>query len=182
MKLNAVRLRVGRAVAVVLSALFLPTQLPAHDNPDNKLVDFKRSGAWEIWCLDIGRTGRIECDLNIVLNYMPNPNFRAMIPRVYVDAEGAPYLRLDYEAQTSLSRGYVQIDDGARFSLSGCGRPCIIEGASARQLVALLDRGKSAEIHFHDYVVEAFDVPIDLDGFADGLVALRQMQGKHRPQ
>lgn len=169
-------------LAAVLLALLVPTQLPAHDNPGNKLVDFRRSGAWEIWCLDIGGAGRIECDLNIVLNYVPNPEFRGMIPRVYLGADGAPFLRLDYEAQTSFSRGYLQVDGSEPFPLSGCERPCMIKGASARQLVDRLSMGRTAAIHFHDHVVEAFDVPIDLDGFAGGLMALREMQNKYRPQ
>lgn len=168
-------------LVVALLACLLPTALSAHDNPNNKLADFRHSGAWEIWCLDIGGTGRIECDLNIVLNYVPNPNFRTMIPRVYVSADGAPYLRLDYEAQTSFGRGYVQVDD-APFSLADCDRPCIVRGQRAQQLVDLLSKGKSAVIHFHDYVVETFDVPIDLDGFAGGLVALRELQNRYRPQ
>lgn len=169
-------------LAAALFSVFLPTQLAAHDNPNNKLVDFRHSGAWEIWCLDIGGTGRIECDLNIVLNYVPNPNFRGMIPRVYIDADGAPYFRLDYEVQTSFNRGYLQVGDHDRFPLSGCERPCIIRGASARQLIDSLSKARSAAIHFHDYVVETFDVPIDLDGFANGLAALRELQSRYRPR
>lgn len=176
------RTRATRWLIATLIGLAFPAQVQAHDNPDNKLVDFKRVGAWEIWCLDIGGTGRIECDLNIVLNYVPNPNFRGMIPRVYAGPDGAPYLRLDYEAQTSFRRGYLQVDDGPQISLAGCERPCIIEGASARQLVDRLSSGRDAAIHFHDYVIETFDVSIDLDGFADGLTALREMQDRYRPQ
>lgn len=176
------RTRLTNWLLVALLGVVFPTQVPAHDNPDNKLVDFKRSGAWEVWCLDIGGTGRIECDLNIVLNYVPNPGFRGMIPRVYVGPDGAPHLRLDYEAQTSFRRGYLQVDDGPPFSLAGCERPCIIEGASAQQLVDRLRSGRVAAIHFHDYVIEAFDVSIDLSGFADGLTALRDLQDKYRPQ
>jgi hypothetical protein len=153
----------------------------AHDNPDNKLVEFGRSGAWEVWCLDIGGTGRIACDLNIVINYVPNPNFRGMIPRVYLAEDGAPFWRLDYEAQTSFRRGHVEVDGGPRFSLAACDRPCIIEGAEARRLIDLLSQGRSATIHFHDYVVETFDVAIDLKGFAGGLDLLRALQAKHRP-
>lgn len=153
----------------------------AHDNPDNKLVDFARSGAWEVWCVDIGGAGRIDCDLNIVVDYVPNPNFRGMIPRVYLADDKSPFVRIDYEAQTSFDRGYVQVDDEPRFSLAACDRPCIIEGAEARRLTDLLSNGRSATVRFHDYLVETFDAAIDLDGFAAGLAVLRELQSKHRP-
>lgn len=153
----------------------------AHDNPDNKLVDFAHSGAWEVWCVDVGGAGRIDCDLNIVVNYVPNPSFRGMIPRVYLAEDESPFWRIDYEAQTSFGRGHVQVDREPQFSLATCDRPCIIEGAEARRLTDLLSNGRSATIHFHDYLVEAFDVVIDLDGFATGLAVLRELQSKHRP-
>jgi len=175
----------GRRAAIALGLWCCTLALAAagaraHDNPDNKLVEFRRSGAWEIWCLDIGATGRVECDLNIVINYVPNPNFRGMIPRVYVADDGNPFIRIDYEAQTSFGKGYIQAGDGARLSLEDCGRPCIIEGADARRLIELLSAASSAAIHFHDYVLESFDVAIDLDGFALGLPALRELQAKYR--
>ncbi len=110
----------------------------AHDDPGNKLVDFARSGAWEVWCLDVGGSGRIDCDLNIVVNYVPNPNFRGLIPRVYLADDDEPLWRIDYETQTSFGRGYVQVDDEPRFSLAACERPCIIDGAEAHRLTELL--------------------------------------------
>lgn len=153
----------------------------AHDDANNKLVAFKHSGAWEIWCLDIGGSGRVACDLNIVLNYVPQPNFRGMIPRVYLGEDGAPFLLLDYESQTSFGRGYIRVDDKPQFPLADCARPCRIDGERAAALINLLAMGSEATIHFHDHLVESFDVAIDLDGFVDGIRLLREMQGEYRP-
>jgi hypothetical protein len=152
----------------------------AHDDPKNRLVSFRQSGAWEIWCVDVGGSGRVDCDLNIVLNYVPNPNFRAMIPRIYLADDGKPLVRIDYEWQTDFSRGFIQADDGSRYSLADCARPCRIDGREAQTLVDLLAGATAAQIHFQDYLVEAFDVSIDLDGFAEGLARLREMQAGHR--
>lgn len=167
-------------VAGLLVAMTGTIPVHGHDNPDNKLVSFRKSGAWEIWCLDIGGTGQIECDLNIVLNYVPNPNFRGMIPRLYIGEDGLPYVRIDYETQTTFSRGFIQVDEAAPFSLGACERPCLIEGDRAHQLVALMVNGKKATIRFHDYFVEAFDVPIDLRGFAEGVELLAEIQAEFR--
>lgn len=170
----------GRTPALLLALAIAGPFARAHDDPSNRLVSFARSGAWEVWCLDVGGTGKIECDLNLVINYVPNPNFRGMIPRVYLAADGSPFLRLDYESQTSFARGYVQPDGGQPFSLAECERPCIVDGPPARDLIERLAAAKSATIHFHDYLVEAFHLPIDLDGFADGLRKLRAMQALYR--
>lgn len=179
------RLALGGALLAVGAALASPPiaaqSSGSHATPGSKLIEFRRVGAWEIWCVDVGGSGRVDCDLNIVLNYVPNPRFRGMIPRIYLDDDGAPFLRLDYELQTSFARGYVRVDDGAPMSLADCDRPCVIAGAEARVLIDRLAAGRSASLHFHDYVVESFDVPIDLDGFAEGLAALARLQAQYRP-
>jgi invasion protein IalB len=149
----------------------------AREGRDNKLVEFKRSGAWEVWCIAQQGSGLVVCDLNQVLRYKPHPDFRAMIPRLFVDDSGLR-LEIETERQTSLQRGYIQVDENPPVSLSECGKPCRMRGPILDRLAGQLGNGVDATIRFHDHRVERFDVPLDLEGFSEGLSALRGMQAR----
>ena len=150
-------------------------------DPDDKLVDYRKSGAWEIWCIHRAVSDQVVCDMNIVLNYQPHPDFRAVIPRVYLDQAGKPWLRLELEWQTSVANGFIQVDDRS-FALADCDKPCTIRGEQAQALTQELARGRSATLHIRDYVVQEFAIPIDLEGFRQGLEWLAQMQARFRSE
>jgi hypothetical protein len=166
-------------VAVALLALFTP-ESRARTDENNRAVSFESVGAWEVWCIDIGGTGRVVCDLNVVVNYKPRPDFRAMIPRLFLDEKGAYSWRIDYERQTSFARGGIRTPEGGAFSLADCSRPCEILGDKAGQLVKLLAAAKSARIGFHDFLIQELDVEFPVEGFRDGIEMLRERQAKHR--
>lgn len=173
-----------RALAVLVLCFFaIETINPvaAHDgNPDNRLVEFWSAGPWEIWCLDLGGKGAVVCDLNNVLIYRPHPGFRAVIPRIYVDRQGAPRIELDIERQTTLGRSYFRRENGnEQVSLADCDRPCHLTGARASTLVTFLNQGGHAIWHFNDYLIEDIDIRIDLTDFAAGFVKLKELQAKY---
>lgn len=165
--------------ALIATLLVIATTAQARD-PDGKLVDFEKSGAWEIWCIDTRHRPRVVCDLNIVLRYKPHPDFRALIPRVFVDDDGSPWFLIEMERQTSVKRGFIRAGAQPAFSLSECGDPCTLEGDEARALVGLLSSADVAIFRIHDYLIQEFDVEIDLDGFRDGLQKLKEMQARYR--
>jgi invasion protein IalB len=170
------------ALALVAATLALPRHAGAvrDTTPGNTVVDFARFGDWEVWCIRLVKTGAVVCDLNNVLNYVPNPNFRGLIPRVYLDADGLPYLEIETEFQTSLEQGWIETTDGSRFPFAGCGRPCRIDGDRAAALIALLGSGGAATLRLYDYFIEAHDVPVDLGGFGDGLATLKSLHDQYR--
>lgn len=144
-------------------------------HPENKLVDFERSGAWEIWCIEQGDTREVICDLNLVIIYKPHPDFRAMIPRVYLAAAEDYWIEFEHEFQTSLS-DLSRTGDGARFSMRDCDRPCTLRGAPAQRFVEFLATSEAVKVHFTDYLVQDFSVDFDLEGFREGLSLLKDMQ------
>ena len=144
----------------------------------NKLVDFKAFGQWEIWCIDMAQSGNIKCNLNQVLRYKNHPDFRAMIPRIFTDGNRITYMEIDREWQTGFSRGYIQVDKFEPVSLSDCGKPCVLEGEKLSLLLDQFGTGSKATIHFHDYLVEEFNVNISLTQFASAISALKTMQPK----
>ena len=164
--------------ALLLAASLLPLAVveARSTHPDNKVVDFERSGAWEIWCIKQGDTGEVLCDLNLVIIYKPHPDFRAMIPRVYLNTEGEYWIEIDYEFQTSFSSGYLEAEDGARFELTDCDRPCNLRGEEAAHFVDFLATNRTVTVNFRDYLVQSFEIGVDLEGFKEGLPLLKKMQ------
>ena len=142
----------------------------------NKLVDFKAFGQWEIWCIDIAQSGNIQCNLNQVLRYKNHPDFRAMIPRFFTDGRLITRLEIDREWQTGFARGYIQVDNFEPVSLSNCDKPCVLDGEVLSELLDQFSHGKEATIHFHDYLVEEFDVDISLAQFRQAISTLIVMQ------
>ena len=165
-------------ISLVIAALPL-TAASRSTHPDNEVADFERSGAWEIWCIKQGDTGKVICDLNLVIIYKYHPDFRAMIPRVYYTPKQGYMIEFEYEFQTSFSDGYLLADDGQRFDLSGCDRPCIFEGAQAAEFVSFLRNSQSMRVVFDDYLVQEFDIEFDLNGFDQGVDTLEKMQSDY---
>ena len=146
----------------------------------NKLVESKGFGEWEVWCIDIEQTGRVECNLNQVLLYKDHPDFRAMIVRFYSDGQNMVELKIDYEWQTSFNNGYIQVDQRLPFSLKQCDKPCIIMSTPAKQLSQSFAEGKAAKIRFYDYIVQEFIVDIELDQFVAASEALHSKTKQYR--
>ena len=142
-------------------------------------MEYRKSGAWEIWCIQRAALNQVVCDMNIVLNYKPHPDFRAVIPRIYLDEASNPWLRLELEWHTSVANGFIQVNDRT-FTLANCDQRCLIRGELAQALTQELARGRSATLRIHDYAVQEFDIPIDLEGFRQGLEWLGQMQARFR--
>ena len=163
-------------VIALWCVFFLFAIFYAYADEKNKLVDFKAFGQWEIWCIDIAQVGDIHCNLNQVLRYKNHPDFRAMIPRFFTDGKQLTRLEIDREWQTGFSRGYIQVDDFEPVSLKTCGKPCILEGTTLEKLVDQFIKGKKASIHFHDYLVEEFNVEISLSEFKQAVETLKLMQ------
>lgn len=152
----------------------------AHDgNPNNKLLKFESYGQWEVWCIDYGASGDVRCDLSIVLAYQPQPNFRALIPRVYFQ-NGAYRIEFATESQTSLRRGAISVNGKEAYDFADCPVPCVLEDDDAQELLAALSAGNQASIRFHDNVVQTFDVEIDLHGLSTGLRRLAELQNAYR--
>ena len=149
-------------------------------HPDNKVVEFKRSGAWEVWCIKLGDTGEIVCDLNLVIIYKPHPDFRAMIPRIYWTNRNKYVVEFEYERQTSFSSAYLESKSGTRFSLNKCNRPCWMKGSDATEFVEFLAENTDLKIAFTDYFIQDFQVDFDLEGFKTGLDLLKEMQMRLR--
>ncbi len=146
----------------------------------NKLVEFKGFGEWEIWCIDIMQSGNIECNLNQVLIYKYHPDFRAMIVRFYSDGNNIHKFKLDHEWQTSLSRGYIQVDRQPSLSLADCDKPCVLQGKPAMQISSQFAGGENAVIRIHDYVVQEFRIDIELDQFAPAAETLHNLAKKYK--
>ena len=165
------------AIALILLSVgwFVPYD-DSYAQQKNKLAEFKAFGQWEIWCIDMAQSGNIQCNLNQVLRYKNHPDFRAMIPRIYSDGHRITRLEIDREWQTGFHRGYIQVDDFDSISLSDCGTPCVLEGKMLSELINQFAEGKNATIHFHDYLVEEFDVDISLKEFSQALEVLKIMQ------
>lgn len=173
-------MRIGPCLLLLLLLLTPYTAPEARSrHPDNKVVEFQRSGAWEIWCIRQGDTGEVICDLNIVVIYQPHPDFRAMIPRVYMAQSDEYWIEIEYELQTSFSAGFLESDSGARLELGNCDRPCILHRAEARRFVEFLKGSSSVSVNFRDYLIQEFEIDIDLKGFAEGLPLLKQMQSQY---
>ena len=163
-------------ILFITAALLPVTAVSRSTHPDNTVADFERSGAWEIWCIKQGDTGKVICDLNLVIIYKPHPDFRAMIPRVYYTQKKGFMIEFEYEFQTSFSDGYLVAGSGQRFDLSDCDRPCILKGVEAGEFVSFLRDSQSMRVVFDDYLVQEFDVEFDLDGFNQGVDLLKKMQ------
>lgn len=173
------RLYVGALVCALVNA---PADAFATRDmtPGNQTVDFARFGDWEVWCIRLVRTDEVVCDLNNVLDYVPHPNFRALIPRVDLDPEDRTYVEIEHEWRTALEPGWFEVPGRPRFAFEVCGEPCVFEGPSADELVALWSAGGAATLRLYDFVVEPHDVTVDLDGFVEGLAALKAMPARHR--
>ena len=146
----------------------------------NKLVEFKRFGEWEIWCLDIAGSGNIQCNLNQVLRYKNHPDFRAMIPRFYSDGARITRLVFDREWQTSFARAFIQVEGFEPVSLSQCDTPCVVEDEKLVEILRQFSSQGKAIIRIHDYLVQQFDVRIGLDSFPLALESLINMQSRYR--
>jgi hypothetical protein len=176
LKIHIDKVRSVSVLFLVIIGLFVA--MTTHAQQKNKLVDFKSFGQWEIWCIDIAQSGQVKCNLNQVLRYKNHPDFRAMIPRFFTNGEHLTRMEIDREWQTGFSRGYIQVDNQEPVSLSGCDNPCVIVGEELSRLVHLFMTGKKASIHFHDYLVEEFDVTISLANFVPAANTLVIMQPK----
>ena len=148
----------------------------AQDDKENKLVEFKGLGQWEIWCLNIKQSGNIECNLNHVLRYKNHPDFRAMIFRFYSDGDQITRMVIDHEWQTSFLRGYFQVDDFEQIDLSDCGEQCEFTGETLMRVIDQFGSGNKATIRFHDYLVQEFEQNIPINSFAEGVQNLNEMQ------
>ena len=146
----------------------------------NKLVEFKGFDEWEIWCIDIEQSGQVECNLNQVLRYKDHPDFRALILRFYSDGQVFNQFKLDSEWQTSLTRGFIQVDDNPSVSLAECGSRCVLQEGQVSDITTQFTNGESAVIRIHDYVVQEFDISIELDQFALAAENLHMLAMKYR--
>ena len=162
--------------ALALCALLFLNDASAQAEPKNKLVDFKAFGQWEVWCIDMAQSGDIQCNLNQVLRYKNHPDFRAMIPRIFTDGQQITYMEIDREWQTGFTRGYIQVDNHEPVSLSDCGKPCVLKGEVLNKLIDQFSAGDKATIHFHDYLVEEYNVNISLQEFVSAVESLKTMQ------
>ena len=151
----------------------------AQDDQENKLVEFKGYGQWEVWCVDIQQSGTVECNLNHVLRYKNHPDFRAMIFRFYSDGDQVIKMAIDQEWQTSFSKGYIQVDDLEMIDLSDCAKKCESEGQQLEKILTQFSSGKTATIRFHDYFVQEFEENIPVSSFAEGLQSLNEMQARY---
>ena len=163
----------------VIFLLFISTNSfsQSHGNKENKLVEFHHSGSWEIWCIQLGSSKKIECNLNHVLRYKDHPDFRAMIPRVFWRNDKLSMV-WGAEWQTSLHRAVIKTDDGQTIEFSGCGRPCVLASNWVTRLQQLAAQESDVTINFHDYWVEEFTESLPLDGFVDGIELLKSTQQK----
>ncbi len=148
----------------------------AQDDKENKLIEFKGLGQWEIWCLDIKQSGNVECNLNHVLRYKNHPDFRAMIFRFYSDGNQVTRMVIDHEWQTSFSRGYFQVDEFEKIDLSDCSKQCEFTGEPLINVIDQFSAGSKATIRFHDYLVQEFEQNIPINSFAEGMQNLKEMQ------
>ena len=167
-----------RACAIVITAFSLSIA-QGETLKKNKLVEFKGFGEWEIWCIDMAQSGHIECNLNQVLRYKNHPDFRAMIIRFYTDGETVTRALIDREWQSSFSRAFIQVDQHEENSLTDCARPCMLENQGLVRILDQFSTGENANIRFHDYLVEEFDVKIELKNFPQALKSLKELQMKY---
>ena len=150
----------------------------SHAGKDNELVEFHRSGSWELWCLRLGPTGPVECNLNLVLRYKDHPDFRAMIPRIFwrnselITVWGA-------EWQTSLNRASIQTSDNQSLQFLNCGRPCQLSVDWTARLIEIAKGQSEVSISFHDYWIEEFNEPLPLDGLPEGVELLKRTQDNY---
>ncbi len=174
--LSAIVMQAKYIFTVYLLLAVTLTAEPLIAQQKNKLVEFKRFDQWEIWCIDIEQSGRVECNLNQVLRYKDHPDFRAMIVRFYTDGDEITKMLIEHEWQTSFSRGYLQVGDFEKISLSDCGKDCVLKGNQLVQVVEQFSADNQANIRFHDYLVQEFDIKLSLSSFAEALQSLKQMQ------
>ncbi len=158
---------------------FSPILAYAEQEKKNKLVAFKGFNEWEVWCIDKAQSGNVICDLNQVLKYKDHPDFRAMIVHFYVSNGEIERMVINREWQTSFSKAFIQVDNQPPISLSNCAKPCEIKGDNLAIVKKQFSSGKKANIRIHDYLIEVFDVDIDLGSYAKGLEALLQMQKQY---
>lgn len=163
---------------LICVALSVPAWAQSHAAKNNKLVEFHSVGDWEIWCLKLENTGRVECNLNYVLRYKDHPDFRAMIPRVFV-REGAAEMHWGTEWQTNLERGFLAVGKDERLRFDNCDRPCVRKGAWFAKLLTLAAKNDEATLRFYDYVVQEFDEAIPLVGLRDGVPLLLKLQARY---
>ena len=155
----------------LLQALF------ANAQADNKLIEFRRADAWDIRCVDYGQRGKVTCDLYLVMNYKPHPDFRAVVMKVFLPQPDTPWVEIDFESQSKLN---LIFDSAAQKTLPliDCARSCVVAGAGAKQLVAMI-AAQRAVLSLVDFEVEPFEIPIDYEGFSQGLQWLEEMQTQY---
>ncbi len=150
----------------------------AQDDKENKLVEFKGFGQWEIWCIDIKQAGNVECNLNHVLRYKNHPDFRAMIFRFYSDGDQVTRMVIDHEWQTSFVKGNFQVDDYGVIDLSNCSKQCELEGQQLIKIIEQFSSGDKATIRFHDYLIQEFEEHIPINNIVEALQNLNEMQAR----
>ncbi|MEM7404349.1 MAG: hypothetical protein AAF458_03605 [Pseudomonadota bacterium] len=166
-------------LTLLLCAAFgAPSWAQSHAATNNKLVEFHRVGDWEIWCLRLENTGRVECNLNYVLRYKDHPDFRAMIPRVFV-RDGKPEMHWGTEWQTDLERGSLALGEEEPLRFDNCDKPCVRKGAWLSRLIQFARSNDEAKLRFYDYIVQEFEEAIPLIGLRDGVPLLLQLQARY---
>ncbi len=171
------RLTIFLLMTLISTSLF-SVQKEIEENK-NKLVEFKGFDEWEIWCIDIAQSGNVQCNLNQVLRYKDHPDFRALILRFFSDGEKLVDFTLDREWQTSLSRGYIQVDNQPSVSLANCGSPCNLQDEQLSRLSEGFTHGANAVIRIHDFVIQEYTIPIELDHFPLAIEQLHQLAAKY---
>ena len=99
-----------------------------------------------------------------------------MIHRFFTDGGLITRMEIDHEWQTGFARGYIQVDNLGPVYLSDCGKPCVLDGEVLAEIIDQFSNGKKATIHFHDYLVEEFDVDISVAQFSQAIDSLIDMQ------
>ncbi len=86
--------------------------------------------------------------------------FAALILRLYSDGKKFSEFKIDSEWQTSLSRGYIQVEQLQVLWLEDCDSTCSLEDKQLVQLTSQFAGGKSAVVRIHDFVVQEFTIDI----------------------
>ena len=151
--------------------------LQPYAQSNNKMVEFHRADAWDIRCVDYGQRGKVTCDLYLVMNYKPHPDFRAVVMKVFLRQPDTPWVEIDFERQ-SKPNNILDMNTQQTLPFVDCVGSCAIADEQAKQLVTMI-KGEQAVLKLVDFNVEVFDIPIDHEGFELGLQWLEKMQTQY---
>ena len=168
-------MRIWSITLGLLGLITVSSQVSAQSN--NKMIEFRRADAWDIRCVDYGQRGKVTCDLYLVMNYKPHPDFRAVVMKVFLLQPDTPWVEIDFERQSKPNL-ILEMSTQQALPFVDCTGSCAIADEQARQLVAMI-KGRQAVLKLVDFDVETFDIPIDYEGFSLGLQWLEEMQTQY---